>query len=285
MLSSAVRTYPPWKWRFLKLECAWTLGALPLTARSADISYVMIALNIWVLYCTCFLRVSYTRLLYIFQLYLPVPSSWRYPLLCIGLADLIGISAASVCVVSLFLLCTSLSYAVWRFDHMQRATLELALASEAIYSQVQFAWNSMITRWRVKTVSVRVNPNRQTKLSGLLKHVESLTFAYKCNGLIAGLNMFETCRVLPFETRLLKLDPFALCDAGASTRKLVAYFSDLRKICRCLSKHRGDATRCAIVATWPQRKLNMTVGTRLGWYFEISAYKMLQDVTRWYKML
>jgi len=70
---------------------------------------------------------------------LPVSSSWRYPLLCIGLADLIGISAASVCVVSLFLLCTSLSYAVWRFDHMQRATLELALASEAIYSQVQFA--------------------------------------------------------------------------------------------------------------------------------------------------
>eukprot|EP00434_Breviolum_minutum_P037526 symbB.v1.2.033275.t1/scaffold4105.1/size64512/7 len=59
-----------------------------------------------------------------------------YPLLCIGLADLIGISAASVCVVSLSLLCTSLSYAVWRFDRMQRATLELALAYEAIYSQV-----------------------------------------------------------------------------------------------------------------------------------------------------
>ena len=132
---------------------------------------------------------------------------------------------------------------------------------------------------------MRVNPNRQTKLSELLKHVESLTFAYKCNGLIAGLNMFETCRVLPFETRLLKLDPFALCDAGASTRKLVAYFFDLRKICRCLSKHRGDATRCAIVATWPQRKLNMTVRTRLGRYFEISAYKMLQDVTRCHKML
>ena len=109
--------------------------------------------------------------------------------------------------------------------------------------------------------------------------------AYKCNGLIAGLNTFETCRVLPFETRLLKLDPFALCDAGASTRKLVAYFSGFRKICRCLSKHRGDATRCAIVAAWPQRKFNMTVGTRLGRYPKISAYKMSQDVTRCYKML
>ena len=28
----------------------------------------------------------------------------------------------------------------------------------------------------------------------------------------------------------------------------------------------------------------MTVGTRLGRYFEISAYKMLQDVTRCHKM-
>ena len=33
--------------------------------------------------------------------------------------------------------------------------------------------------------------------------VESLAFAYICNGLIAGLNMFETCRVLPFEPRSL----------------------------------------------------------------------------------
>ena len=106
-------------------------SAPPHSDGSADMPCIY-----WYIFSTI-LRVSGTY--FSIQLYFPVLSSWRYPLLCIGLADLIGISAASVCVVSLSLLCTSLSYAVWRFDHMQRATLELALASEAIYSQVQFA--------------------------------------------------------------------------------------------------------------------------------------------------
>ena len=50
-------------------------------------------------------------------------------------------------------------------------------------------------------VSTRIAKQSETEMSELLKHVESLTFAYICNGLVAGLNMFETCRVLPFETR------------------------------------------------------------------------------------
>ena len=66
--------------------------------------------------------------------------------------------------------------------------------------------NSMITwlTWRrVKTVSVCVcvstrNAKQLEEMSELLKHIGSLTFAYICNGLVVGLNMFETCRVLPF---------------------------------------------------------------------------------------
>ena len=46
-------------------------------------------------------------------------------------------------------------------------------------------------------VSTRIAKQLE-EMSELLKHVESLTFAYICNGLVAGLNMFETCRVLPF---------------------------------------------------------------------------------------
>ena len=56
--------------------------------------------------------------------------------MCIGLAELVNISAASICLTSLSLLFASVSYAVLRFDLMQRATLELALASEAVCSQV-----------------------------------------------------------------------------------------------------------------------------------------------------
>ena len=55
--------------------------------------------------------------------------------MCIGLAELVNISAASICLTSLSLLFASVSYAVLRFDLMQRATLELALASEAVCSQ------------------------------------------------------------------------------------------------------------------------------------------------------
>ena len=154
---------------------------------------------------------------------------------------------------------------------MQRATLELALASEAIYSQVQFAWNSMITCQGGQCMSTPIAKQLE-EMSELLKHVESLTFAMDWL-------LVWTC-LKHVESRLLKLDPFALCDPGASTRKLVAYFSSLRKICRCLPKHRGDATRCTIFATWPQRDFNMTLGTRLGRYSKIPGCKMLQDVTR-----
>ena len=61
--------------------------------------------------------------------------SCRYPMLCMGLAEVVDISAASICLTSLSLLFASVSYAVLRFDQLQRATLELALASEAICLQ------------------------------------------------------------------------------------------------------------------------------------------------------
>jgi len=57
-------------------------------------------------------------------------------MLCIGLAELTDISAASICLASLSLLFAGVSYAVLRFDQMQRATLELALAAEAVCLQV-----------------------------------------------------------------------------------------------------------------------------------------------------
>ena len=56
-------------------------------------------------------------------------------MLCMGLGELIDISATSICLTSLSLLFASVSYAVLRFDQLQRATLELALASEAICLQ------------------------------------------------------------------------------------------------------------------------------------------------------
>lgn len=56
-------------------------------------------------------------------------------MLCIGLAELTDISAASICLTSLSLFFASVSYALLRFDQMQRATLELALVSEAICLQ------------------------------------------------------------------------------------------------------------------------------------------------------
>lgn len=59
----------------------------------------------------------------------------RYPMLCIGLAELTDVSAASICLTSLSLFFASVSYALLRFDQMQRATLELALVSEAICLQ------------------------------------------------------------------------------------------------------------------------------------------------------
>ena len=59
-------------------------------------------------------------------------------MLCIGLAELIDISAASIGLALLSLFFASVSYAVLRFDQLQRATLELALASEAICLQARF---------------------------------------------------------------------------------------------------------------------------------------------------
>ena len=56
-------------------------------------------------------------------------------MLCMGLGELIDISATSICLTSLSLLFASVSYAVLRFDQLQRATLELAFASEAICLQ------------------------------------------------------------------------------------------------------------------------------------------------------
>ena len=61
----------------------------------------------------------------------------RYPMLCIGLAEIIEMSATLIGLTSLSLLFASVSYAALRFDQMQRAALELALASEAICLQVQ----------------------------------------------------------------------------------------------------------------------------------------------------
>ena len=61
----------------------------------------------------------------------------RYPILCIGLAEIIEMSATLIGLTSLSLLFASVSYAALRFDQMQRATLELALASEAICLQVR----------------------------------------------------------------------------------------------------------------------------------------------------
>ena len=58
-------------------------------------------------------------------------------MLCMGLAELVNISAASIGLTSLSLLFASVSYAVLRFDQLQRATLELALASEAICLQAR----------------------------------------------------------------------------------------------------------------------------------------------------
>ena len=58
-------------------------------------------------------------------------------MLCMGLAELVDISAASIGLTSLSLLFASVSYAVLRFDQLQRATLELALASEAICLQAR----------------------------------------------------------------------------------------------------------------------------------------------------
>ena len=58
-------------------------------------------------------------------------------MLCIGLAEIIEMSATLIGLTSLSLLFASVSYAALRFDQMQRAALELALASEAICLQVQ----------------------------------------------------------------------------------------------------------------------------------------------------
>ena len=69
-------------------------------------------------------------------------------MLCVGLAELTDIHTASICLASLSLLFAGVSYAVLRFDQMQRATLELALASEAICSQVlrfEQNWSKMAT--------------------------------------------------------------------------------------------------------------------------------------------
>ena len=58
-------------------------------------------------------------------------------MLCIGLAEIIEMSATLIGLTSLSLLFASVSYAALRFDQMQRAALELALASEAICLQVR----------------------------------------------------------------------------------------------------------------------------------------------------
>ena len=63
--------------------------------------------------------------------------SCRYPLLWMGLSELVGGAATMICIILMSLLFASTSYAVLRFDQMQRATLELALESEAICSQVR----------------------------------------------------------------------------------------------------------------------------------------------------
>ena len=69
-------------------------------------------------------------------------------MLCVGLAELTDIHITSICLASLSLLSAGVSHAVLRFDQMQRATLELALASEAICSQVlrfEQNWSKMAT--------------------------------------------------------------------------------------------------------------------------------------------
>ena len=58
-------------------------------------------------------------------------------MLCNGLAEIIEMSATLIGLTSLSLLFASVSYAALRFDQMQRAALELALASEAICLQVR----------------------------------------------------------------------------------------------------------------------------------------------------
>ncbi|CAE7258519.1 GPR125, partial [Symbiodinium sp. CCMP2456] len=59
-----------------------------------------------------------------------------YPVLVFGLADVSGFSVSSLSALLLALLVASFSYASFRFDQMQRATLELSLSLEGFYSQV-----------------------------------------------------------------------------------------------------------------------------------------------------
>ena len=73
--------------------------------------------------------------------------SCRYPVLWMSLAQLVGGSATSICVVLISLLLASISYALLRFDQMHRATLELSLASEAICSQAPHANRNVTNMW------------------------------------------------------------------------------------------------------------------------------------------
>ncbi|CAE6936006.1 LGR4 [Symbiodinium sp. CCMP2592] len=58
------------------------------------------------------------------------------PVVCMSLADSLGLSASLVCAMLLVPLLASVSYANLRFDQLQRAAQELLLASEGFYSQV-----------------------------------------------------------------------------------------------------------------------------------------------------
>ena len=129
--------------------------------------------------------------------------------------------------------------------------------------------------------SVCVNPNRQTARTDDWLNDDWISWNMLKVWHLQWIGCWFAHVWRHVEPCLLKLDP--LCDAGASTRKFVAYFSGLRKICRCLSKHRGGTTRCTVVATWPQRDFSMTLGTRPGRYSK--RQDVTRDVTRCCKML
>ena len=103
---------------------------------------------------------------------------------------------------------------------------------------------------------------QRAEMSELLKHVESLTVAYICNGLVAG----------------LKLDPCWLprCFNPKTCRILLWSSEDLQMPIQASRRYDKMHHLCHLA----QRNFNMTLGTRLSRFSKTPGYKMLQDVTR-----
>ena len=120
-------------------------------------------------------------------------------MLCIGLAEIIEMSATLIGLTSLSLLFASVSYAALRFDQMQRASLELALASEAICLQVRL--EQML---RIGWLSYELCGVQMFEISWVFKKREALSledrYFSKCRRKILGLPCGESA----IEGKLLK---------------------------------------------------------------------------------